>query len=41
MYRLDFDAKLNVDVINNENTITTGDVIIKAGPGSSVSGINC
>ena len=41
MYRLDFDAKLNVDVINNENTITTGDVIITAGPGSSVSGINC
>ena len=41
MYSFDYDAKANVDVINNQNTITTGDVIITAGPGSSVSGINC
>ena len=30
-----------VNVTNNQKTITTGDVIIKAGPGSSTSGINC
>ena len=41
MYSFDYDANVNVDVINNQNTITTGDVIITAGPGSSVCGINC
>lgn len=39
MYSDGYDA--NVNVTNNQKTITTGDVIIEAGPGSSTSGINC
>ena len=40
MYSVDYDANV-INVTNNQKTITTGDVIIKAGPGSSTSGINC
>ena len=39
MYSDGYDA--NVNVTNNQKTINTGDVIIKAGSGSSTCGINC
>ncbi len=36
-----FDAEANITINNNHNTITTRDVIVTAGPGSSGFGINC
>ena len=45
MYAYDFEAKVNAEVNNNVNnnqkTITTGNVTVIAGPGSSTCGINC